>query len=69
MKENNTRARLQERVKKLVNVDAPNIWNAFKTGILKVCDEVCGKKKGIRSHGDLWCWNTTKKWHIKICVN
>ena len=46
------RARFQERVTELVDVDAPNIWNAFKNGILKTSDEECGKKKGRRNHGD-----------------
>ena len=24
----------------------PNLWGLFKDGVLKTCDEVCGKKKG-----------------------
>ena len=35
LKENNMKARFQGGVKKLVDVDAPNVWNAFKDGILK----------------------------------
>ena len=31
---------------KLVNVVAPNLWGHFKNGVLKACDEVCGKKMG-----------------------
>ena len=54
LNENNIKARFQERVKELVDVDAPNIWNAFKNGILKACDEVGGKKKGRRNHRDTW---------------
>ena len=36
------KARFQERVKELVDVDAPNQWNTFKngTGMLQACDEV-----------------------------
>ena len=30
VKENNITTRLQERVKELVDVDAPNLWNTFK---------------------------------------
>ena len=35
-----------------MDVDAPNIWNALKNSILKGFDEVCGKKKGRKNHGD-----------------
>ena len=48
------RVRFQERVKKLVDVEAPNIGNAFKNGILKACEEMCARKKGKRNHGDTW---------------
>ena len=30
LKKNNMKARFQERVKKLADVDAPNLWNTFK---------------------------------------
>ena len=45
LKENIMRARFQERVKKLVEVNIPNIWNAFKNDILKTCDEVIWKEE------------------------
>ena len=51
LKENNIK-KFQERVKK--SVDAPNPWNTFKNGMLQACDEVCGKKKGRRNHGNTW---------------
>ena len=25
--------------------------------MLQACDEVCGKKKGRKNHGDTWWWN------------
>ena len=50
LKENNMRAGFQERVKELVDVDVPNVWNAFQNGILKAFDEVCGNKKGRRNY-------------------
>ena len=40
---------------------APNLWGHFKDGILKACDEVCGKKRGRRSKGDTWWWNEEVK--------
>ncbi|XP_068674313.1 uncharacterized protein [Montipora foliosa] len=30
-------------------------------GVLKACDEVCGKKKGRTDQGDTWCWNEDVK--------
>ena len=45
------KARFQERVKELVDVDASNIWNYFKNDILKACDEVC-RKRGRGNRGD-----------------
>ena len=29
--------------------------------VLKVCDEVCGKKRGRRSKGYTWWWNEEVK--------
>ena len=54
LKENNLKIKFQERVKKLVDVDAPNLWNTFKNSMLQACDEVCGKKKRRRNHVDTW---------------
>ena len=40
------------------------------------CEEVCGKKKDRRSHGDTWSWNEEvkkaiqqKKVALKMCKN
>ena len=35
------------------STDAPDLWKCFKKGVLKACDEVCGKKKGRRSRGHM----------------
>ena len=35
-----------ERVYDLVNTNDQNIWNSFRSGVLKACDEVCGIRKG-----------------------
>ena len=51
LKEDDTRARFEGRVGKLVNADAPDLWKCFKEGVLKACDEVYGKKKGRRDQG------------------
>ena len=36
-----------EEVIQLVDVGLPNLWEHFKDGVSKACDEVCGKKRGI----------------------
>ena len=54
LKEDDTRARFEGRVGELVSADARDLWKCFKEGVLKACDEVCGKKKGTRDQGDTW---------------
>ena len=61
LNENRTRVRFEKRVKELVNADAPDLWKTFKDGVLKACDELCGKKKSRRDQGDMWRWNEEVK--------
>ena len=61
LNENRTRVRFEKGVKELVNADAPDLWKTFKDGVLKACDEVCGKKKSGRDQGDMWWWNEEGK--------
>ena len=61
LKEDDTRARFEGREGELVSADAPDLWKCFKEGMLKACDEVCGKKKGSRDQGDTWWWNEDVK--------
>ena len=61
LKEEDTRARFKGRVRELVSDDAQDVWRNFKEGVLKACDEVCGKKKGRRDRGDTWWWNEEVK--------
>ena len=37
----------------------PNLWEHFKDGVLKACDEVCWKKR--RSKGDTLWWKKEVK--------
>ena len=53
LNENRTRVRFEKRVKELVSTDAPDLWKTLKDGVLKACDEVCGKKKSSRDRGDM----------------
>ena len=59
LKDVKIRKRFEEKVTKLVDDGAPNLWGLFKDGVLKSCDEICGKK-GI-SEGDTWWWNEEEK--------
>ena len=36
-------------------------WGHFTDGVLKACDEVCWKKRGMKSKGDTWWWNEEAK--------
>ena len=48
LNENRTRVRFEKSVKQLVSTSAPDLLKSFKDGVLKACDEVCGKKKSRR---------------------
>ena len=61
LKEDDTRARFEERVGELVSADAPDLWKCFREGMLKAFDEVWGKTKGRRDQGDTWWWNKDVK--------
>ena len=69
------KAKFQERVKELHDVDARNLWNTFKNSMLLACDEVCEKQKRRRNHGDTWWWNEEvkeaiqQKTYKKMCKN
>ena len=51
------RKRFREEVINLVDVGLPNLWEHLRDGILKACNEVCGKNKGMIRKGDKWWWN------------
>ena len=61
LKDFRIRMQFEEKVVKLVDIEAPNLWCNFMDGNLKACDEVCGKKRGRRSKGDTWWWNEEMK--------
>ena len=61
----------------MLDVDAPNLWNTFKNSVLQACDEIWGKKKVRKNHGDTRWWNEEVKEAIqqkkvtnkKMCEN
>ena len=61
LNENRTRVKFEKRVKELVSTDAPDLWKTFRDGVLKACDELCGKKKSRRDQGDMWWRNEEVK--------
>ena len=48
LNENQTRVTFEKRVKELVSTDAPDLWKIYGDGVLKACDELCGRKKSRR---------------------
>ena len=38
-----------------------NLWESYKNGDLKACDDLCGKTKGRRDQGNTWWWNKQVK--------
>ena len=45
LKEKEIKEKFQERIGKLVDIDSKDLWGSFKDGVLKACDELCGKTK------------------------
>ena len=37
----------EEKIIELVDAGVQNLWGHFKAGVIKACDEVCGKKRGM----------------------
>ena len=48
--------KLERKVEELVDVETTNLWEPFIDGVLKVCDELCGKKDR-KNAGNKWWWN------------
>ena len=57
LKERKIQEKLERRVEELVDVETTNLWESFRDGVLKVCDELCGKKKVRENGGNKWWWN------------
>ena len=61
LKEEETKSNFKQRVRELVDMEAPDLWKSFKEGVLKACDELCGKKTLRRHGGNTWWWNDNVK--------
>ena len=51
----------EQRVVELADTEAVDLWESYKNGILKACDELCGKTKGRRDQRNTWWWNKQVK--------
>ena len=45
----------------MVETEAVDLWESYKNGVLKACDELSEKTKGRRDHGNTWWWNEQVK--------
>ena len=61
LKEEATRGRFEGRVRELMSTGRPDSWGSFKEGVLKACDEVCGKGRNRRDIGKTWWWSEEVK--------
>ena len=51
----------ERRVVELVDAKVVDLWESYKNGVLKACDDLCGKTKGRRDQGNTWWWNEQVK--------
>ena len=45
LNEKEIKQKFEERIRKLVDIDSKDLWGSYKNGVLKACDELCGKTK------------------------
>ena len=45
LKEKEIKKKFEERIGKLVDIDLKDLWGSDKNGVLKACDNLCGKTK------------------------
>ena len=72
LQEKDIKEEFERRVVELVDAEAVDLLESYKNGVLKACDDLCGKTKGRRDHGNTWWWNEQvkeaidrKKKHLK----
>ena len=44
-----------------MDIDSKDLWGSYKNGVLKACDELCGKTKARGDQGNTWWWNEQVK--------
>ena len=61
LQEKEIKEEFERRIVELVDAEAVDLWESYKNGILKTCDDLCGKTKGRRDQGNTWWWNKQVK--------
>ena len=61
LREKEIKEEFERRVLELVDAEAVDLWESYKNGVLKACDDLCGKTKGRRDQGNTWWWNEQVK--------
>ena len=61
LQEKEIKEEFERRVVELVDAEAVDLWESYKNGVLKACDDLCGKTKGRRDQGNTWWWNKQVK--------
>ena len=54
LKEREMQEKFEKRDEELVDVETTNLWESFGDGVLKACDELCGKNKVRKNGGNKW---------------
>ena len=57
LQEKEIKEEFQRRVVELVDAEAVDFRESYKNGVLKACDDLCGKTKGRRDQGNTWWCN------------
>ena len=61
LQEKEIKEEFERRVVELVDAEAVDLWESYKNGVLKACDDLCGKTKGRRDQVNTWWWNKQVK--------
>ena len=46
--------KFKDKMKKLVDTEAKDLWGLFKDPVLETCGELCGRRKQRREQGSTW---------------
>ena len=61
LQEKEIKEEFEQRIVELVDAEAVDLWESYKNGVLKACDDLCGKTKGRGDQGNTWRWNEQVK--------
>ena len=61
LKEKEIKEESEQRIVELVDTEAVDLWESYKNGVLKACNELYGKTKKRKDQGNTWGWNEQVK--------